>query len=145
MQYAEKYSIDLLEKGADKKKGQTKKERKSGRSRARPGPCFGQLNDRYQSQNLSKVAPKTSSGFLLRSQLRPRVSDFVSAVTARLNFSPDPLKSLSALGPGTGRGEGGGSEGKEREAKGEREDGERAPKKISKFERTIPVNAFADL
>ena len=28
MQYAEKYSIDLLEKGADKKKEQTQKERK---------------------------------------------------------------------------------------------------------------------
>ena len=26
MQYAEKYSIDLLEKGADKKKGQTHKQ-----------------------------------------------------------------------------------------------------------------------
>ena len=42
---------------------------KSGRSRARPGPRFGQLNVRYQSQNLSKVVPKTSDGFLLRSQL----------------------------------------------------------------------------
>ena len=42
---------------------------KSGRSRARPGPGFGQLNVRYQSQNLSKAVPKMSSRFLLRSQL----------------------------------------------------------------------------
>ena len=39
-------------------------------------------------------------------RVRPRVSDFVSAVTARLNFSPDQLKNVSALRPGTGRGGG---------------------------------------
>ena len=58
--------IDMLEKWSDKKKGQTHKHRFSGRSGARPGPGFGQLNVRYQSQNLSKVVPKTSRGSLLR-------------------------------------------------------------------------------
>ena len=70
MQYAEKYSIDLLEKGADKKKGQTLKNQTDlARSRARPGPCIGQLKVRYRLQNLSKAVPKTSGGFLLRCQL----------------------------------------------------------------------------
>ena len=54
---------------AEKKRTDRHTQTKSGRSRARPGPCFGQLNARYQSQNLSKVVPKTSGGFLLRSQL----------------------------------------------------------------------------
>ena len=34
--------------------------------RCGPGPDFGQINVRYQSQNPSKVVPKTSSGSLGR-------------------------------------------------------------------------------
>ena len=52
-----------------KKEHQTHPKTNLARSRARPGPGFGQLNVRYQSQNLSKAVPKMSSRFLLRSQL----------------------------------------------------------------------------
>ena len=41
----------------------------SGPMRCGPGPGFGQLNVRYQSQNLSKGVPKSSSGSLLRTRL----------------------------------------------------------------------------
>ena len=44
-------------------------QRISGPMRCEPGPGFGQLNVRYQSQNPSKVGPKTSSGSLLRTRL----------------------------------------------------------------------------
>ena len=57
----------------------------SARSRARPGPCFGQPNVRYQSQNLSKVVPKTSGGFLLRGQLMS-TSGFSSVVGTLLKL-----------------------------------------------------------
>ena len=51
------------------KKRTSDRHRNLVRSRARPGRGFGQLNVRYQSQNLSKAVPKMSSRFLLRSQL----------------------------------------------------------------------------
>ena len=71
------------------KKGLTKKrthrQTKSGRSRARPGPCFGQLNVSYQSQNLPKVVPKTSRGSLLRTRLKG-TSGFSSVVGTLLKL-----------------------------------------------------------
>ena len=62
-------SIDLLEKWSDKKKRTDLIHTISGPMRCGPGPGFGQLNVRYQSQNPSKVVPKTSSGSLLRTRL----------------------------------------------------------------------------
>ena len=67
------------------KKEQTHRHTKSGRSRARPGPCFGQPNVRYQSQNLSKVVPKTSCGSLLRTRLKG-TSGFSSVVGTLLKL-----------------------------------------------------------
>ena len=76
------------------KKRTDKKQGKSGRSRARPGPGFGQLNVRYQSQNLSKAVPKMSSRFLLRSQLMGTSGSFgrwhspqVAPAAQKPNFS----------------------------------------------------------
>ena len=67
------------------KKKNRQQQTKSGRSRARPGPCFGQPNVRYQSQNLSKVVLKTSCGSLLRTRLKG-TSGFSSVVGTLLKL-----------------------------------------------------------
>ena len=79
--------------GTTNKDNQTNKQRKSGRSRDLPGPCFGQLNTRYQSQNLSKVVPKTTRGSLLRGQLKS-TSGFSSVVGTLLKLRPACFLSL---------------------------------------------------
>ena len=73
-------------KGLTKKKNrQTKIKTFLAGSRARPGPCFEHPNVRYQSQNLSKGVPKTSSGSPLRGQLMG-TSGFSSVVGTLLKL-----------------------------------------------------------
>ena len=86
LENAFKIPSSRLKKGLTKKRDrQTRLHTKSGRSRARPGPCFGQLNVSYQSQNLPKVVPKTSRGSLLRTRLEG-TSGFSSVVGTLLKL-----------------------------------------------------------
>ena len=65
----EPYIHRPAQKVDQEKKRTDKNQRKSGPIAMPMRSGFGQLNVRYQSQNLSKAVPKMSSRFLLRSQL----------------------------------------------------------------------------
>ena len=63
--------LELVQKAVCKKwNEQTNRQTGSGRYRARPWPCFGQLKRRYHSQNAPKPVPKTTLGFQLTSRLK---------------------------------------------------------------------------